>query len=288
MNRLAISIVAVILLRASSALAAEPTKDECIAANETAQDLRKAGKLLEARAKLALCVAASCPRLLREDCAQRLSDVDAAMPSVVFEVKDGAGNDVGAVTVTIDGEASAEKLNGRPMALDPGEHRLAFRAASGATAERTFVVGEGEKNRRERIVLSIASPTVAAEKVGAPVGERAGFALDHIPTIAYVAAGVGAVGLAIGIGTGIGAMGKHDALGSDGCAAGTCPATEPAKSDLASFHSLRDWSTVGYVVGALGLVGGGVLYFAMPTSKESSATTGLYVGPASCGLAGSF
>ena len=49
MNRFAISILAVILLGTSSALAAEPTKDECIAANESAQDLRQAGKLREAR-----------------------------------------------------------------------------------------------------------------------------------------------------------------------------------------------------------------------------------------------
>jgi hypothetical protein len=57
---------------------------------------------------------------------------------------------------------------------------------------------------------------------------------------------------------------------------------------LDTFHALRTVSTVGYVVGALGVIGGGVLFFATPASKESPATTALYVGPVSCGLVQKF
>jgi hypothetical protein len=199
-NRSAGPILALALFGASSALAAEPTKDECIAANETAQDLRQSGKLLEARTKLVLCVATSCPGPLREDCAQRLSEIAAVMPSVVFEVKDSAGNDMSSATVTIDGQHLAEKLDGRPIALDPGEHRFAFRAESGATAEKTLVVREGEKDRRERIVLGPASVVTIGSET--PVGERSTFAFDRIPTVAYVAAGVGVVGLVVASGPG--------------------------------------------------------------------------------------
>ena len=66
-----------------SARAVEPTKLECIAANDAAQDLRRTGKLREAREKLALCVSTACPGPVREDCAQRLTEVDGVMPSIV-------------------------------------------------------------------------------------------------------------------------------------------------------------------------------------------------------------
>lgn len=283
-NRFAIPTVAFVLFGTSSVLAADPTKDECIAANETAQDLRQAGKLLEAQTKLVLCVATSCPGPLREDCAQRLSEIAAVMPSIVFGVKDSAGNDVIGVTVAIDGQPFAEKLDGRPIALDPGEHRFVFKAESGATAERGFVVREGEMDRRERIVLGPASVTTQSEP---PVGERSSFALDRIPVAAYVAAGVGVVGLVVGIGTGIAATSKHSALEGEGCpsSGGTCAPTAK-QNDLDSFHSLRTASTVGYVIGAAGIVGGVALWLIVPKATETK--TSVWIGPGSAGLAGTF
>jgi hypothetical protein len=286
MNRFATPILALVLFGASSALGAEPTKDECIAANETGQDLRQAGELLEARTKLVPCVATSCPGPLREDCAQRLSEIATVMPTIVFEVKDGAGNDLSAVTVTIDGQPLAERLDGRPMAVDPGEHRFVFKGENGTTAEKTFVVREGDKERRERIVLGPTSVTTQSEP---PVGERSTFALDRIPTVAYVAAGVGVVGLAIGIGTGIAATSKHSALEGEGCPSngGTCPPTA-SQSDLDYFHSLRTASTVGYVIGAAGLVGGITLWLTMPKASANTSAVRVWLGPASAGLAGTF
>jgi len=285
MNRFAIPIMVLAVFGASSAFAAEPTKDECIAANETAQDLRQAGKLLEARTKLILCVATSCPGPLREDCAQRLSEIAAVMPSVVFEVKDGTGADLSSVTVAIDGQALPEKLDGRPIAVDPAEHRFVFKTESGATAERTFVIREGEKDRRERIVLADARST--AQTAVAPVADRSAFELDRIPTAAYVAAGVGVVGLAVGIGTGVAATSKHSALEGEGCPAngGTCPASA-SQNDLDSFHSLKTWSTVGYVVGVVGIVGGVALWVIAPKATETK--TSVWIGPGSAGLAGTF
>jgi len=289
MKCVAIALLALVLFGASSALAAEPTKDECIAANETAQHLRQEGRLLEARAQLVLCVATSCPGPLLEDCAQRLTEIDAVMPSIVFEVKDGAGNDVTGVKVAVDGKPEVARLDGRPIALDPGEHHFVFKAESGATSERTLVVREGEKDRRERIVLGIAAAPVAMESGAAPNVERPSFALDRIPTVAYVAAGVGVVGLAIGIGTGVAATSKHSVLEGEGCPSngGMCPPSA-SQTDLDSFHSLKTWSTVGYIIGAAGIVGGGILWLTAPKPLSSGGTARVWIGPSSMGLAGTF
>ena len=102
------------------AAAADPTKEQCIAANDHAQEFRQAGKLSKAREQLVLCVAQSCPGPVREDCAQRLDEVDKAMPTIVFVVKDASGNDVSGVSVTMDGQPLAAKLTGAAVAVDPG------------------------------------------------------------------------------------------------------------------------------------------------------------------------
>ncbi|MBV9945784.1 MAG: hypothetical protein JOZ69_02945, partial [Myxococcales bacterium] len=44
---------------------AKPTKQQCVGANESAQDLRRSGKLHEARTNLATCLSTTCPRLVR-------------------------------------------------------------------------------------------------------------------------------------------------------------------------------------------------------------------------------
>jgi hypothetical protein len=77
MNRLFVAFA--MLFFASPAAADAPTKQECVAANEAAQDLRRAGKLREAREKLAVCLDEGCPKAVRDDCAQRRDEVDKAM-----------------------------------------------------------------------------------------------------------------------------------------------------------------------------------------------------------------
>src|SRR5579862_3570681 len=142
------SLVLSSLLASGASAAAEPTKAECIAANEGAQDLRGSGKLLEARAQLAVCIAQSCPGAIRQDCVQRLSDVEKALPTLILIAKDSTGNDVGGVHATIDGKAVAQELNGTAMPLDPGEHKIVLEAAGLPRTEKTLVLHEGEKARR--------------------------------------------------------------------------------------------------------------------------------------------
>ena len=48
-------------------------------ADDAAQDLRLEGKLQAAREQLLICTSPSCPRAVREDCAQRLEELNAAM-----------------------------------------------------------------------------------------------------------------------------------------------------------------------------------------------------------------
>ena len=285
-NRLLPTIPVLLGLLVSSRVRAEElSKHECIEANESAQDLRQAGKLLEARTKLAFCAVANCPGPLREDCAQRLAEVDTAMPSLVFEAKDGSGNDLSAIRVTVDAQPLVERLDGTAIPVDPGVHTFVFETEGIAPTQKTLVVREGDKERRVGVVfgevMTSAAHQSAARGTDEPPSTR-----RAIPPLAYVAAGIGVVGLAVAIGTGIAAGDKNTALKAECTPYPDCPST--AKGDLSSFHSLRDGSTVGYVVGAVGLLGGAALWLWLPPSRTARPAARLWIGPASAGVAGAF
>src|ERR1700690_180086 len=105
---------------------ADVPTDQCIGANAKAQWLRQAGKFGEAREQLKSCAEASCPGMVRDDCMQRLDELERAQPTIVFDVKDSAGKDISAVAVTVDGRRLADRLDGRAIAVDSGEHTFSF------------------------------------------------------------------------------------------------------------------------------------------------------------------
>jgi hypothetical protein len=94
-----VALVGIAWSLAAVAHAADPTKEECIASSERGQELRRTTKLNDARAQFAICVAASCPGPIREDCAERLDEIATAMPSIIFQVKDAAGNEAAGVQI---------------------------------------------------------------------------------------------------------------------------------------------------------------------------------------------
>jgi hypothetical protein len=282
-----LAAAAVIVARSVVAAEPVPTKAECIAASESGQDLRHAGKLRDARAQFAVCVAASCPGPIREDCAQRLDEIGKAMPSIVFDVKDSAGNDLPGVAITMDGQSVAGEGSaaGTAVELDPGEHTFSFEAAGLKKIEKRLVLVEGAKQRREVVIMDRAEAAQIASTASPPTSE-APTRSARPPTLAWVAFGVGGAGLTLGVIAGLVAGGKHSTL-EGGCnnTAGTC--TPAYANDLGAFHTWRTVSTVGYVVGALGAAGGAVLWFMAPRARNATAT-GVWLGPASAGIAGKF
>lgn len=263
-----------VLLVPLAAQAAEPNKLQCIAANDAAQDLRRAEKLRESREKLLVCVSASCPGLVRDDCAQRLAEIDRVMPSVVFEAKDAAGSDLVAVAVTMDGERLTDKLDGRSWPVDPGEHRFVFEAAGLPTVEHTIVVHEGERGRAERVVF--AQP--------AALGPLAPSPYEHSAqrTIAIALGGAGAGGLAIGIVLGFVAKSTYDhALNAEcgGNANGGC--SPQGMADGKAARSQAAASTVAFIAGGALLGAGAVIYF---TAPKASVRVGTTVGAERAGI----
>jgi len=192
---------------AGTAWAADPTTADCLSSNDSSIDLRNQHKLRAARAELLICAGATCPEDIRNECARRVSEVNASMPTIVFEAKDSAGNDLSSVKVTMDGQPLVERLQGTALSIDPGEHVFVFTVEGSAAVQRTFVIQEGEKGRRERILLGgpgaapalVPAPGTAPPGAGAPAPGVAMDTNSTARTTGYIvgAVGVGALGLAV-------------------------------------------------------------------------------------------
>jgi hypothetical protein len=163
------ALFAFVAFSAGGARAADPSTADCLGASESSIKLRGDHKLREARARLLVCAAASCPDDVRSECERHVTEVNASIPTLVFEAKDAGGNDLTAVKVTMDGAVLAERLEGTAISLDPGEHAFTFEVAGQPPVQKSFVLREGEKDRRERIVFGeTALPVVATPAAAAP------------------------------------------------------------------------------------------------------------------------
>jgi hypothetical protein len=291
-KRLGACLVALAVGLASLAARADPTKDECINANESAQALRTARRLRDAAIKLELCVAKSCPGPVRDDCAERLNDVQKALPTVVFAVRSGGGPDLIAVRVKMDGVLLTTKLDGSAITVDPGPHAFVFEARGFAPFDETLLIREGEKERHEEIVLpvdaeipspapppasaagapSAIAPSAAAPSAAALPSATASTAPDTTTppvaapgrpgsterVVSFATLGLGVAGIAVGSIFGGLAMGDKASLNRECNNGYACPRS--AQGDINALHSNGLIADVGFGVGIVGLAAGTILF----------------------------
>src|SRR4051794_10218492 len=80
------SVALSVLLFANASHALEASA--CVAAADSAQRLRLAGKLLSAQDALVTCADPSCPGVVRVACSEWLTDVKKSIPTVVFAARE--------------------------------------------------------------------------------------------------------------------------------------------------------------------------------------------------------
>jgi hypothetical protein len=285
---------AALLAVPAPAHAADPTMADCLGASETSIKLRRDHHLREARQQLLVCAALNCPLEVRSECERRLVAVNSSIPTLVFEAKDAAGNDLSAVTVTMDGKPLADRLEGTALSLDPGSHSFHFETAGQTPIDKSFVLHEGEKDRRERIAFGAGTaPAIPAGGAVAPVtavkgdeastpaaGADKGSASSSwgpLKTVGVIVGGAGIVG--IGIGAAFGLMAASDKNNANCDPNGYCSA-----GPLSDAHSHANVSTVGFVAGGVLVAAGlGLVIFA-PRAGAGSVQVAPTVGAGSGGL----
>jgi hypothetical protein len=245
----------------------------CFAASENEIGLRKEGKLREAIKQLTVCATPSCPAEVSSECGRRLIELNKALPTIIVSATDASGNDVAAVTVTLDGAPFATSLSGLSLPIDPGSHTLRFAAGVAPAVEKTVVIKQGEKDRHINVTLG---PSTAATSTPAT---PAASTWSTQKTLAVVSAGVGVAGVVAGAVTGVLALSDTSTTHSD-CTATLC--TTQGHANALSEHSTASTmgavSTAGFIVGAVGLAGAGVLWFTAPKGEKQSASA-LGFGP---------
>lgn len=180
-------------LAIASSASAEPSIDECLSSSEDGQRERDEGRYLRARASFATCASNACPAVVQRDCASWLLEVDDGMPSLVFVARDGRGVDLADVVVRMDGAVLTTRLDGKPVAVDPGDHAFTF-AAGGRAVEQRAIVHVGEKNRVLRVTIGAPSSDDAADEPrAAPSGHRVPFGSVVLGGVALASLGSAAV-----------------------------------------------------------------------------------------------
>jgi hypothetical protein len=229
------------------------SKDECIDANEAAQQLKQRDALSEARLKVEVCQRPECPAPVRADCAELASAIAAAMPSIVISAYDARGVRLENVRVTSDGKPLTEKLDGTPIELDPGSHQLELTAL-------------GQPSAREWVQLSIGEK----RELRVDLVDKRGRLFKGLGIGAGVA---GVVTVSLGAYLGWRAKSNYDDALEE-CPAGpsSCSAVGVAGGKKA--HDQAASSTVAFVVGGLLLAGGGALYWYGSKLTVAPVTTG--------------
>jgi hypothetical protein len=251
--------VAAVLSTVTATAQADPTKDACIDADTKSQSLRREGKLASARQQLRVCVAAACPALVRDDCAQRLDEIEHVQPTIVFRVQDARAHDVMAVRVSLDGQAWLDHVDGSAIPVDPGPHRFRFEVVGEPPIDQLFVLREGEKARIERVVVGGGAGAVppAGAAPEPPIG-AAGVppAPAPIPLPPSPAPGPAAATLAPGanVTPPAGPPGPAEITAPATISPGPAP-TEPAGASPGTSDSGRTLRITGLVVGGVGVAG---------------------------------
>jgi len=192
-------------------------------------------------------------------------------------------------TLLVDGAEVPITVIGVELPVDPGEHTVEVRASGFLKAKARAKLSTGEKQtisvelKRDPNAQSVepaaAQPTPASNPAGASAATADASAGLGAPidqpvkhsgatrTWAYLSYGVGAVGLGVGLVFGRAAMQDKTQLDSD-CPGKVCSPDQADRLDTAKTKGLV--STVGFGVGAAGIVLGTVLV--LSSSGDSSAS----------------
>ena len=264
MMRAALLAAIATTLAAAPALA-DPDARACIGANEQSIAHRDRHELLAARERLVVCSDASCPREIRAECERRLAELAAEIPTVVFAAKDGRGDDLAEVSVFVDGTRAATRLDGVPVALDPGEHVFRFDSGGGSVEARA-VVREGEKDRSIRVVF----PLPAEPPRAPPSPPRRN---SSVRAAGVAVASVGLAGLVVGAVFGGLATAAWSRSQTECRTYADCADPASAIRDHDDARLFATVSTVTLIAGSVLVAAGAVTFFVAPVVTPGKRVT---------------
>jgi hypothetical protein len=232
------------------------------------------------------------------DAEDDLRALRARMPKVTI-VTSGAGASDPQLSMTLDGRALTGALVGVELPIDPGQHTLRAVVPGGEPTALAFSVVEKQRQKVELAVAAGGEQAAVAPKplaVAVPVApKKTSPELEQRPSpwqsrAGLIVGGVGVVGVATGVITGLMAGSRYSTAKRE-CPEHACVEGGAGWDAVQSFRTLRTVSTVGYIVGGVGLAAGTTLLLTAPSQPSSAARAGsvnVWLSVGSVGVAGVF
>lgn len=217
-------------------------------------------------------------------------EIDAVVARTAFVTLKVEPENAAGLKVTIDDAPMPNVSLGLKRPADPGTHKVKVSADGYKVSDTTFALADAQTGEHVvKLEKDDAAAAVAPAQVTQPTSEpptdppkSKG---NGQKTVGYVALGVGAAGLVVGGVTGFLALGKASDLDS-ACRDGKCPSSE--KDNVDSYKTMGTISTIGFIVGVVGVGAGVTLLLTAPKSERTTAFVSPYLGPGSAGLTGRF
>ncbi|HEY3495691.1 MAG TPA: hypothetical protein VGK73_13430 [Polyangiaceae bacterium] len=256
------------LLSQSAPAFADDQMQQCGQAFETAQQERLKGNYRAAREGARACSDVGCPAAIINECVKLFEAVQSEIPTVIFSARDRDGKELVDVQVAVDGVRAADRLEGRPLELDPGPHVFRFESPPLPTVEITQTIRVGDQRRIIEAVMGEERPAAQPGAVGA--GSEAPQKKEQkTPAATYVLAGLGVVALGGFAFLRLSGASEYSDLEKE-CS----PRCDPNDADSARLKYQMSYAALGLGIAALG--GAAIIYFANSGSSES-ASVGLKV-----------
>ncbi len=150
------ALAATATLLGSETIARADERESCASAADTAQQSRDDGKYRRAREAMLICARDVCPAPIKRDCLEWLTQLETIAPTIVLAAKEGT-KDLSDVKVYVDGALVTDKLDGKPLQMDLGKHKVRFDYA-GQSKEEDVIIGAGQKNRNVLATFDAAAP----------------------------------------------------------------------------------------------------------------------------------
>ncbi len=214
------------------------------------------------------------------------AELASRIPSVLVKLTGGAPGVV--AKVTMDGVQIPPVALTAPRAVDPGHHVIVATVPGAEPKQAEVDVKEGET---KEVGVDLTPPEGSTPVAASKPAETGG--TPPLRLASYVSFGVGGAGLIVGAVTGILAITNLSSAKGQGCVGNQCPPS--ASSDLNTATTMATLSTVGFIVGGVG-VGGGVVAFLLSrrspppadTSQPAAPTVSFDLAPGGVGVHGTF
>jgi hypothetical protein len=243
------------------------SRAECARAFEESQRLRNASRYLEANREVLHCTNPACGAALSEECGKIHAEIQAATPSVVFGARDRAGRELAFASVAIDQGARTVAIDGKPVAIDPGNHTFSFSAKGFQPRAESVVILAGERFRPITVALEPAG--AQRSTLDAPVMQVPSQAAEpntsSPPLGSYLLGGVAILSIGAAVGLRVSGANDFDTLSRD------CK-PDCSQSSVDSAEQKYLLSNIALAVGGAAAIAGIAVYvFASPKASQPSA-----------------